>query len=164
MACLPGLQWGEYKRNRWDCFSMSCSTLFIWMPGLMAGQAWSEPCTCVCTTVWVWTPPTPSASAELRESLLRLSWKRNGQFHTEKRFFSFWQRKKTPEGGFLSSMSNRSIKKEAPSTTHSQCGFSLLCHICVWRAVYFSPLVAVFLFHWPYRNLHECTLKCAARW
>lgn len=83
---LPGLQWGEYKRNWWDCFSISCSALFISMPGLVG---WSEPCTCDCAAVWVWTLPTPSASAELQESLLRLSWKRSVRFHTEERFFSF---------------------------------------------------------------------------
>lgn len=144
---LPGLQWGEYKRNWCDCFSISCSALFILMPGLMAGQGWSEPCNCVCATVWVWTPPAPSASAELRESLLRLSWKRNGRFHTEKPFFSFKKEKKNIWRGFLPRMSNSFIKKEAPSRIHSQCSFSLfylLCHIFVFHLLVMrciSPLL-----------------------
>lgn len=44
-------------------------------------------------------------------------------------FFST-RKKITPKGGFLSRMSNGFIKKKEPSTTHSQCSFSLFCLLC----------------------------------
>lgn len=91
-------------------------------------------------------------------SLCRAAGVTAAPFLEEKRTVSHWReilfflkKKNMPEGSFLSRMSNKFIKTEAPSTTHSQCSFSLfylLCHIFVFHVLELrciSLLVMVFL-------------------